>query len=65
MDKDVDVGVIMAGHLVRDSALRLQKLVESKGGVSEINSACIHYRFSKPGLELNKICLLFVWWHAI
>jgi len=42
MDKeDVHVGVIMAGHVVRNSALRPQKLVESKGGVSEVNSARI------------------------
>lgn len=43
MDKeDVHGGVIMEEHIVRDSALRLQKLVESKGGVSEVNSARIH-----------------------
>jgi len=40
--EDVHVGVIMAEHVVRDSALRLHKLVESKGGVSELNSARIH-----------------------
>lgn len=39
--EDVHVGV-MSEHVVRDSALRLQKLVESKGGISEVNSVRIH-----------------------
>jgi len=43
MDKeDVHDGVIMAEHVVRDAAMRPQKLVEREGGVIEVNSARTH-----------------------